>query len=110
MWIAAAALAGCGLLSTSPCDKADQAVQALADKTRSCSGLSLPSIKGKSACETAIKNCNDVEKTVISDEMDCITNLSACVAGKESDWVQSLATCTAPTAALSQNCKQGFGL
>ena len=104
-------LSGCGLLDTKPCEKADQAAQSITTKAQSCSGLSIPTIKGQADCETAVKNCNDAEKTIISDEMNClINNVGSCQAGNESDWVKSVTTCIAATAALSSGCKQGFGL
>jgi hypothetical protein len=99
------------LFSTSPCDKADQAVQSISDKSQGCSGVTLPTLKGKTDCENAVANCNDAEKAIISEEMDClIGNVGTCVAGQESNWLKSIATCIGATEGLSSSCKSGFGL
>ncbi len=111
-WIAIAALSGCGLLSSDPCSKADQAVQALADKTKACSSLSIStsSIKSQSACDTAVKSCSDADKTLLSDEMSCVINLGACVSGQETSFEVNFGLCVAGTTQVSSACKQGFGL
>jgi hypothetical protein len=111
LWTAMATLSGCGLFSSDPCAKADEAVQTLADKSASCSGsgLTLPQIKGKSVCDTAVKNCSETEKTILSEELDCIINLSACVAGNEKDFAISAGACLFTTSQLSDSCKKGFG-
>lgn len=109
LWTAMAALSGCGLFSSDPCAKSDEAVKALADKSASCSGVTLPSIKGKSVCDTAVQNCSETEKTILSEEMDCISSLSACVAGKEQEFGTRLFLCVATTSQLSDSCKKGFG-
>lgn len=112
VWIASAALCGCGLLSSDPCSKADQAVQALASKTSSCSspGLDTSFIKGKSACDAAVKDCTAADKTVLSEELDCVINLSACVSGKEKEFGTAFGLCIAGTTQLTAGCKQGFGI
>jgi hypothetical protein len=110
MFAASLALAGCGLFDTSPCDKADDAVAAVTASSKGCSGVPVPALKGKSECQTALKGCSDLEKATISEEMDCLKGVSACVSGKEQDWTKSVVTCAAPVAALSDSCKAGFGL
>lgn len=109
LWTAMAALSGCGLFSSDPCAKSDEAVKALADKSASCSGVTLPSIKGKSVCDTAVQNCSETEKTILSEELDCIINVSACVPGKEKDFAISAGACLFTTSQLSDSCKKGFG-
>jgi hypothetical protein len=112
LWTAMAALSSCGLFSSDPCAKADQAVQVLAEKSASCSGsdIKLPQLQGKSVCDTAVKNCSETEKTILSEETDCIINLSACVAGKEKDFATSVGICLLTTSQLSDSCRKGFGL
>ncbi len=112
-WILAAglALSGCGLFDANkPCDKADQAANNITEKAKGCSGIDVPEVKGKSECETALKGCSDAERVVIDEEMDCLIKLGACEAGKEQDWLKSVAACAAPVAVLSDACKKGFGL
>jgi len=111
--VAVLALSGCELFDgskTKPCDKADSAANAVAEKAKGCSGITVPAVKGKAECETALKNCSDAERIVIDEEMDCLAGLGTCVAGKEQDWLKSAVACAAPVAVLSESCRKGFGL
>ena len=111
MAAAALSMSGCGLFDgENPCDKADAAASNIAAKSSSCSGITLPAVKGQAECETALKSCNEAEKAVIDEEMVCLSKVGACVAGDEDAFLQDIAACAAPVAVLSGACKQGFGL
>ena len=109
--VAGLAISGCGLFDKSdPCTNADAASANITNKASACAGLSVPKVPAKSECETAIQNCNDAEKAVIEEEMNCLNGVGACVAGKEDTFLKDVATCAVPVAALSSACKKGFGL
>lgn len=104
-------LSGCGLFDgANPCDKADAAANNIAAKAKGCSGITVPAIKGKDECNTALKSCSATEKAVIDEEMACLANVGACVAGNENGFLADIAACAAPVAALSEKCRSGFGL
>jgi hypothetical protein len=112
-WIvfAGSLAAGCGLSTTDPCDSADQALQSITAKSSGCTGVTLPPLKDTADCEAAIKNCNDAEKVVLNEELGCLINdVGTCTSINEQAWIESVATCAAPTATLSSTCRQGFGL
>ena len=99
------AISGCG---SDPCDKADEAIKNVTTQASSCSGIPVPSVTTKAQCEEAIKSCNSVDKEIIRQQFDCLSAVGACVPGKESSFLQSIAACTAPIVTLSSSCQAQF--
>jgi hypothetical protein len=87
---------GCG--SETVCDKADNAIQALANTDCAAGAYALgtkPTTMTKAQCESGIDKCSSADKDKLAASFDCLTALPKCETGKELDYLGRFIECTA---------------
>lgn len=100
---AAVLLSGCG---PSTCDRAEQAGEALQEKKGSCNAT--VTTAPRATCDANISNCSADDQEKLVAMFDCMENVPACEAGKEFDWLGSIAACSSHTEGVSETCRRAI--
>lgn len=95
--------------STDICHKASNASGRFVAKSCNPDGGSAIARVDITKCENNIANCSGVELQKISDYVDCVERIPACVAGQENAFNLAYVGCvTSGVLTVSLTCSQGF--